>query len=865
MCAIMVLSSNNNSGISAAIGHGILEEYGARPDVFDEMVGHGNSIRPHWAHFMNRLTNMAPDAWQNRREMAQRIVAENGTTYNVYDDDQDASRPWRMDPVPFLIAPEEWRHLERGLIQRARLLNAIAADVYGPQQMLTEGLLPPSLILGNRNFLRPLHGVETRDGVYLHFLAMDLVRAADDRWWVVADRTQAPAGAGYALENRVVTTRTLPNLFRETQVHRLASFFQAMSDHLVQLTRRDDPLIVLMTPGPHNETYFEHAYLARYLGFPLVEGADLTVRDNKVYLKTLDGLKQVDLIFRRVDSEFCDPIELRTDSLLGVAGLVAAVRANNVVVANALGSGILECEAIKSFLPSLCQQLVGEEIEIPSVATWWCGQTRERNYVRSHFDSLVIRPTFSNSSIFAQHRRDIFPSNLSLEERDGLMARIERRGFDYVGQEVLPLSTTPVWRNRSLVARPMTLRVYLAWDGDGYRVMQGGLTRTSDDRATHAVSMQQGDASKDTWVLSDTPVNTFSRLQAADHEVTLRRGGDDLPSRVADNLFWLGRYTERTENTVRLMRSLILRLAGEVGAGSDPTTLEHLTRILVDFGYLRTRTARRAAARGIGAVEREMSILLFDPACPSGLLHLLENLKRTASLVRERLSVDAWRILNSLYDLTRRHAADEELDVSGALALLNEMAQVCSGFSGMQQENMTRNIGWHLLDFGRRIERGTHTARLMRELTVEGDPGANGSLDLLLELGDSSMTYRTRYLSSVQLAAVVDLLLIDETNPRSVAYQVAAIEQHVAALPRNGNRGTLTDDQQLIVAAASELKLCPIHALCNSINKRGRRANLEKFLARQEARLIELSDSIARVYFTHTLPTRSSSAGRKSS
>jgi uncharacterized circularly permuted ATP-grasp superfamily protein/uncharacterized alpha-E superfamily protein len=845
----------------AVANSGLLDNYVPIEGMFDEMADSASVIRPHWEQFVEQMRLMGPREWRKRQETAQRLVRENGTTYNVYDDHEDSSRPWRMDPVPLLIASGEWARLEAGLIQRATLLNAIAADIYGPQRLLTGSLLPPSLVLGNQDFLRPLHGVETREGVYLHFLAMDLVRAADDKWWVLSDRTQAPSGAGYALENRVVMTRALPNLFRDAHVHRLARFFQSFSDRLVQLTGRDDPLIVLMTPGPYNETYFEHAYLARYLGFPLVEGADLTVRDNKVYLKTLDGLKQVDLIFRRVDAEFCDPLELRTDSMLGVAGLVAAVRTGNVVVANALGSAILECEAIMSFLPSLCRQLIGEDLAIPSVATWWCGQQLERNYVKSNLDRLVIRRTFSNSSIFANSDNAIYPSELSQDELEKLIARIDRRGYDYIGQEVLSLSTTPVWRDDGLQPRPMTLRVYLAWDGDTYRVMAGGLTRTSDDHDTHAVSMQQGDASKDTWVLSDEPVSTFSRLQPADQELTFRRGSSDLPSRVADNLFWLGRYAERTENTVRLMRSLILRLAGEAGTGDDAATLHHLTRILVDFGYLRPRTGRRAAARGIRAVEREMSILLFDPACPSGLLNLLDNLKRTASLVRERLSVDAWRILNTLYDLTRRHAVDEQLDVSGALALLNEMAQECSGFSGMQQENMTRSIGWRLLDFGRRAERGGHMARLMRELTVEGDPEAEGSLDLLLELGDSSMTYRTRYLSTVQLPAVLDLLLVDETNPRSVAYQVAAIEEHMSALPRADNHGTLSAEQRLVIAAASELKLCNINELCRQHNARGRRVALEKFLRTQEQRILEISDNVARIYFTHALPTRSGSVG----
>ena len=508
-----------------------------------------------------------------------------------------------------------------------------------------------------------------------------------------------------------------------------------------------------MTPGPYNETYFEHAYLARYLGFPLVEGEDLTVRDNKVFLKTLSGLRQVDLIFRRVDGEYCDPLELRTNSLLGVAGLVAAARAGNVVVANALGSGLVECEALMSFMPGLCRHVFGEDLLLPSAATWWCGQERERDYVLDNLDDLVIRPTFSNRTILADRMNAVLPAQLTPEDRDKLVGRIKRRGYDFIGQEVLPLSTTPSWRNGTLQPRPLVLRVYVCADGDGYRVMPGGLARIADNVSAHAVTMQQGDASKDTWILWDGPVSTFSRLASPDHLVELRRSGSNMPSRVADNLFWLGRYAERTENTVRLMRSMILRLAGEAGAGDDPQTLHRLMGMLVDFGYIRRRAGRRAVAGGIQAVEREVANLIFDRQSTTGMLNLMANLQRTASLVRDRLSGDAWRLLNNLHRLARSNADRRRLDIDSALGLLNIMIEELAAFSGMQMENMTRSIGWRLLDIGRRIERASHMAKLVRELAIEGDPAEEGGLDLLLELGDSTMTYRTRYLSVRAIAA----------------------------------------------------------------------------------------------------------------
>ncbi len=833
------------------------ESYAPLPGVHDEMMDSAGAIRPQWQQFLGDLGHFSESDLRRLWDMAERLVRENGTTYNVYGDTAQPVRPWRMDPIPFLIGTDEWKHLEAGLLQRARLLNAVVDDIYGAQSLLTSGLLPAALVFGNPKFLRPVHGIRPPNGTYLHFMAFDLARAPDGRWWVLGDRTQAPSGAGYALENRVVLGRTLPDIFRKAKVHRLAGFFQALSDNLIALTGKDEPLAVLLTPGPHNETYFEHAYLARYLGFPLVEGADMTVRDNKVYLKTLNGLKQVDLIFRRLDDEFCDPLELRDDSLLGVAGLVAATRAGNVVVANSLGSGVVECEALMSFYPGLSRALLGEDLLIPSLATWWCGQDAEKDYVRQNLDQLIVRKTFSNTTILTAPNDTFVPGQTTDATRDDILNRIALRGYEYYGQEKLTLSTTPVWRNSALEPRPMVLRVYVCADGDGFRVMPGGFTRTADGTNTQAVTMQQGDASKDTWVLSKTPVSTFTRLAAPDQPIALRRSDANLSSRVADNLYWVGRYAERTENTVRLMRSMILRLAGEAGAGDDPQTLTRLTDILADLGYLQRQIAHKAAAEGIRAVEREVSVLLFDPQCSNGLLELLGDLQRIAALVRERLSADSWRILNGLNRRASSHAALLRLDMGGALTLLNDILEDLAAFSGLQMENMTRSLGWHLLDAGRRVERISHTAKLLREMAVDGDPAAEGRLDLLLELGDSTITYRTRYLSTVQLHAVVDLLVTDDTNPRSISFQVATLSRHLQALPRDQESATLSKEHYLVAAMDSQVRLADVLRLCEKRGKDNQRKELAQFLLNIEKQNFELSEALVYKYFSHALPSRS--------
>ena len=473
-------------------------------------------------------------------------------------------RPWNLDAIPLMIPPSEWSQLEAGLIQRARLLNLILADLYGPQQLLRGGQIPPALVFANPGFWRPCHGVRVSGNTYLHLLAVDLARGPDGEWWVISDRTQAPSGAGYSLENRIVMAETFPDLFREFQVKRLASFFRSFRDTLLRLSpvTRDNPRVVLLTPGPFNETYFEHSYLARYLGFTLVQGGDLTVRDSRVFLKTLEGLKPVDVILRRVDDSFCDPIELRSDSFLGVAGLVEAVRAGNVTVANALGSGLIETSAFMPFFPGLSRRMLGEDLKLPSVATWWCGQPEALRYVLDNLDFLVIKPAFPSKGM-----EPVFGGKLGADERSRLIARIRESPHEFAGQELLNLSTVPVWsEEHGLTPRRVVLRVYLAAAGDSWVVMPGGLARVSPSIDTPVVSMQRGGGSKDTWVLSDGPVDTFSLQRPRDVPVELNRGVvSDLPSRAADHIFWLGRYAERSEHLARVLRCILIRLTGESG------------------------------------------------------------------------------------------------------------------------------------------------------------------------------------------------------------------------------------------------------------------------------------------------------------
>ncbi len=839
----------------------LVESYRRTPGVYDEMLDEAGALRPRWRAVLETFAAMGSDATRAAQQKAQRLLIENGVTFSA-SGDRD-SRPWRLDLFPLLLDPAEWAAIERGVTQRARLLNALLVDLYGAQRVLKEQVLPPGLVFGNPQFLRPCTSVPVRDDLHLHFVAFDLARSPDGRWWVLSDRTQAPSGAGYALENRVASSQSLPELFAERNVRRLASFFRSFSDHFMSLSSHDQPLAVFLSPGPTQQNYFEHAYLARYLGFSVVEGSDLTVRDDRVYLKTVEGLKPVDLIMRRINAEMCDPLELRTDSLIGVPGLLRAARAGRVTIGNSLGSGLVESDALLSFLPTLSQFFLDEELAIPSIATWWCGQAREREYVLSHLDELVVRRVSSARNLFARGQGGLVGPDTSTAERLKLAREIERAGHDFVGQESVVLSTAPAWSDtNTLESAPVSLRVYVAATANGYEVMPGGLTRVAVGSDPRAPWLEAGDISKDTWVLSDQPVEQFSLLAQRQASQRLRRAGRDLPSRSADSLFWLGRYTERAEVAVRLFRSLVIRLGGEMGSTRSLVSPERVVSMLIVQKHLSARRGRRAMQEGREAVEQELWTILFDPECKDGLATVLGNVRRNAEAVRERLSFDTFRILRDLTEVMHTSKLSPGHETDDALRLLNRLIQYLAAFNGMVMENMTRGYGWRFLDMGRRLERTRSMIQLVQQLAVRGEPQDDGALELLLELADSTMTYRARYHASPQLAAVLDLLLCDETNPRSAMFQIASLSEHIAHLPGADDGGLMTSDQRIVARLQSELKLADPTELGSAVGRFDARIDLDRLARRIDRDVHQLSDHIAERFFSHSSPQRVAGARR---
>lgn len=822
------------------------ESYRALPDTFDELIGADGLPRLHWRMLLSSLDRLPAEELRARRESARRLLREHGATYNVYADAQGLERPWSLDLLPFIVPPDEWRQIEAGLIQRAQLLNLLVADIYGAQRTISEGLLPPGLLFANPGFLRPCHQIAAPGGTSLFLQAVDLARAPDGRWWVLADRTQAPSGAGYALENRLVLGRVFPDEYRDCQVQRLAGFFQAARDHLYQLapTHRGQPNVVLLTPGPYNETYFEQVFLARYLGVPLVEGGDLTVRDRRVYIKTLEGLQPVEAILRRLDDTFCDPLELRADSSLGVPGLVDAARAGNVAIANAIGSGVVEMPALLAFLPRLCRHFLGEELRLPNVATWWCGQSPELAYVREHLEQLVIKAAFN-----PLHRQPVFGASLDPDAQASLMAAVCAAPYEYVAQEQIGLSSAPVWEPGGFVPRPMVLRVFVCATADGYCVMPGGLTRFSASPDQLVVSMQSGGGSKDTWILADGPVHHVTLLKPGAQVVRLERAAAEVPSRVADNLFWLGRYAERLEDTVRLLRCVLNRLTGESGTEENP----ELTALIELLVALELFPAKLKEPGRLAGVEREVYLLIYQAHRLGTIREIISRLRNLAAVLRDRFSADTWNILSRLQIDARPRAGRAQ--ATEALALLNALILDLAAFSGMEMENMTRGHGWRFLDIGRRLERAMNILTLV-ESGWTSHPSDEAVLEPMLEIADSVMTYRRRYFAQPQWPATVDLLLADETNPRSLAFQIQALADHAANLPREHVPIEAGPPSRQAAALRLMLAEAPWSSLPGTEAGDAPDA-FRPWLRRFGTALRTLSDSITHLYFSHaeTRPT----------
>jgi uncharacterized circularly permuted ATP-grasp superfamily protein/uncharacterized alpha-E superfamily protein len=813
---------------------GWLRNYRTFAGIPDELFDRLGAPREYWLRFLGDFAEYPEGEFESRFSLATRHIRDTGVSYRIYGEENE--RSWPLSPLPLILSQDEWSQIATGVEQRANLMEALLQDFYGDGNLVAEGALPAAALAGSPDFIRALRGVKPPGGRYLQTYAADLGRGPDGRWWVLDDRTQAPSGAGYALENRLVLSRAYPNLYNAMNVQRLATFFDELRKGLAAAADRDDPRICLLTPGPFSETYFEQAHLARYLGFLLVEGDDLVVRDGRVYVRTIAGLKRADVILRRVDADFIDPLELNSASQLGVPGLLDAIRSGGVSVLNMPGSGVLESKALQGFLPKLCRRLLGEELKMPNVATWWCGQPVERALVEANLHNMVIAPAFNRQGAEALFSKPRLLADLSPADQQAFLSRFNDRPGDFVGQEVVRLSTTPALRDGRLEPAPFVLRVYAAATPGGMRIMPGGFCRTSDRPDVRAISMDEGAHTADVWVLADKPVERVTLL-ASKEDVKVRRILGHLPSRAADNLFWLGRYLERAEATLRLARSLCTSLMdSEAAIHSAGETLGRLQELLNDWGALSDE------ALGGQALDAARHALHDDDAKGS-VIHLVRAARRTAASMRERLSADFWTLLLNLEN-SLAAGAHSVLSEADALQQVESALQILAALAGLAQENMNRVAGWRFLDMGRRIERGINTCRFARALAH--DAATIDDLDLLLDLADSQITYRARYLVGLALRPVRDMVVLDPFNTRSLAFQVVTLKTHLPALPSLQQDGMLEEHARILLALAAEVETADAGQL-----------TIDQMLDFEET-LMRLSAAVADRYFlqgAHAVPT----------
>lgn len=805
---------------------------------FDETFAGPGQARPHWARLVDALVHAEPDRLRERVASVERDIRDSGLTYNIYADPRGTVRPWSLDALPLILPAQEWRFIEAAVAQRARLLDAVLADLYGPQQLLAQGEIPPALVMGHSAFHRAACGSQWAGGHPLLVHAADLARAPDGRWWVVADRTQAPSGAGYALENRLIVSRVFPGLFRSLHTERLAGFFATLRQTLLDRAPSGDGphLTVLLTPGPYNETYSEHSLLARYLGFTLVEGGDLTVRGGKVWLKGVGGLNRVHAILRRQDDDFCDPLELRADSALGVPGLVDCARRGSVLIANAIGSGLIESGAFMGFLPRLCERLLGEPLAMPSVATWWLGEPAALADALPRLGELVFKsidPSVPSEPVFGE--------DLDVRQARALEARIRQQPGAWVAQERVALSQAPVFERAPaplMGARSVALRVFAVASASGWVVMPGGLTRVAGSQDARVVTMQRGGASKDTWVLSDAPVNgALTLLQSTVGPSELvRTASANLSSRSAENLFWFGRYAERAEALVRLLRMALPRLS--VDEDDDRSARAPLLALATALGV----ALPTPGGGGPDTPEAGLMDWVFNVQKSGALPDVLAQLQRVAFSLRERLSVDHWRAINRL---AQDDGFEGTQDLAGAMALLDRTLAGLMTLSGFMLDGMTRDTGWRFVSAGRRIER---LRAVCAALAAASREGRSAGLEWLLEYCDSTITYRSRYLGQPEWLPALDLLLRDDTNPRSVAYQLKGLTEVLTRIDR----------------AIGSDSLSRVPSILTDINRWESPADLQPgpalsdWLMQVTHAAAELSDRLSTHFFTHAHDTRRS-------
>ncbi len=835
--------------------HPQFREYMSNSPAFKQMLGDDGQPDPHWASFFQSYFRIGEEEILSRNTDIQRLLRENGVTYNIHGDPSGLNRPWKIDIIPFLINRNEWTKIESGLKQRAELMNLLLEDIYGERNLIRKGIIPMDLVYNHAGFLRECSGLKLAGPKRLVLYSADIARSGTGQLWVVNDRTQAPSGSGYALENRTTMTRVIPELFDGLKVRHLAPYFNALRDGLIATApaHAKNPRIVILTPGASNETYFEHSFLSSYLGFTLVQGNDLIVKDNFVWLKTLGGLERVDVILRRVDDVYCDPVELREDSQLGIPGLLQVVRNGNVGIANPLGSGILENPGLMPFMQQLCRYFFSEDLILPTIASWWCGQPSEMNYVIDNLATLVVKKIHRS----ATGSSAIDGASLSHEQLSELRSQIQMNPNLYVGQEKVEISYTPSLINGKIEPRKVLFRNFLAGTPEGYVAMAGGLCRTSSEAGNFLISNQLGGFSKDAWVLSPEPGRVIHTLKDVN---SFSAGGftNMLPSHAAENLFWVGRYTERLLGNARFLRTVMQFLAegNKLKTYNNEQTERNLLIAFTHYSYTYPGFTGEKKEEIFHDPWKELRDILFNSKRAGGIRNNFLLFNRAIHEVRDHWSTDTWRVIRKV---------DEELNEDNnqqshlqMLHTLDDLITSMVAFIGLNRESISREQGWIMLDLGRKIEqslllismlKATMTASLSEQVEYN-------LLQAVLMSNENLVNYRYKYRLPVQNSLVLDLMLFDPNNPRSLTYQVDRLKAHLQNLPKTNNGHALTGYERLIIEADTLLKLVNKQEISNPDKESRTYKKLDEFLEKLYDLLSGIPGMISKTYFKHEMPSQ---------
>ncbi len=755
--------------------------YAARASGWDEMKAPDGALREPWREVGAVADLLGLDGLRQRRAEASSLLESDGVTYRPLG--TGIERPWELDPLPLLLDAAEWAALEAGLGQRAELLDAVLTDLYGERRLIARGLLPAEVVYGHDGFVRAADQIRLPGPHQLFLAGADLIRGEGGRWLVLGDRTQAPSGAGYAMENRRVVSRLLPGLYRDSRIQRLAPFFHAMRLGLQEIApaAAEAPNVVLLTPGAQSETAFDQSFLSSLLGYPLVVGSDLTVRGGRVWARTLGRLEPVDVILRRVDAAYADPLELRPDSQLGVPGLLEAARRGAVSIVNGIGSGVVENPGLMPFLPALCRALLGQPLALEGVPTWWCGDAASRSHVLAHLDDLVVKPIARRGGSASAARE-----RLSATDRSDLRARIEAEPHAWVGQQRMELSTAPTVTRHGLEPRPLVLRSFTVAQGRSYRVLTGGLTRVAQAGQRTPVSNESGAMAKDVWVMDGSArpvVAQWGAEGAAPDRVVA-----PITPRAAGDQFWLGRYAERAEDTVRLLRAVRERSDDltHLTRGTEREAVQVLLQALTAVTSTWPGFAGPAGESARWTPQSELVSLTVDRERPGTVAFAIHHLTEVAAGVREQLSLDTWLVLGGLERELRRIApgpVGPEQD-RALPSVLNRVLEGLLALTGLTAESLVRDAGWLFMDAGRRLERALHVVSLLRATVVQDRAAEVDTLvvESVLVATESIVTFRRRHPARAGVASLLDLVLTDRENPRSVGYQVDRLQADLASL-----------------------------------------------------------------------------------